>query len=153
MFPKAVQNLIEAYAQDMQLFLELKKLKYDGHMKTVLQLGDEATDRVMEFSVIHGVDLELDNRRALKMVLRAGLIGFMKSPAGFVHRKIAYQELKRQELWKNIGIRPTTGFGEFQNEFEGHTSTWDIFWDVYEKEPEVAIGLIRACGKSFKALV
>ena len=153
MFPKAVQTLIETYAQDMQFLLELKRLKYDGHMKKVIQLGDEATEWLMEFNGHHNVDLELDNRRGLKMVLKAGLMCFMKSPAGFVHRKIAYQEQKRQDLWKSIGVTPTTTLGEFQYDFEGHTSTWEIFWTVYEKEPEVAIGLIRGCGKSFKTLV
>ena len=114
MFPKAVQTLIETYAQDMQLLLEMKRLKYDGHMKKVIQLGDEATEWLMEFNAHHNVDLEIDNRRALKMVLKAGLMDFMKSPAGFVHRKIAYQEQKRQDLWKSIGVTPTTTLGKFQ---------------------------------------
>ncbi len=133
-----IKIIIETYAMDMQLLEEQKKLNLDGYLRKVLEKGDETTNKLF----MHTPSMIM-TERIRKMILVCGMQTFSEGPAAFVHKKIISMEQKRQNLWEDINIPVTYRHGFSQAAFEKRSSTWRLFWQLYEKDPENTMALVR----------
>ena len=103
MFPVSVQKIVEAYAIDMSLLEQLKKLTYSDY---IIQQAD---GKFSEYSLralrpIPDPILSFQERLmcALSNNVNQAVAEFPKTAAGWVYRKIESMELKRVQMWSDI---------------------------------------------------
>ena len=102
-FPKAIQNLIEAYGEDMSILEELQKLKHNNQY--LIQLGDA---KFLSSTITFFMERVHDRPRLLNTIIMDTLLvakeHFQKSPAGWVYRKIDKMEWRRLMLWVDCNM-------------------------------------------------
>ena len=88
MFPKAVQNIIEAYSEDMSILEGLQKIKF---RQWVIDTGDETFLLYEDLNILEA--------------LHKSEKAFWKSPAGWLRSELFSIEKKRMTLWYDIGFQ------------------------------------------------
>ena len=127
MFPKAVENLIEAYALDMGLFEELQKLKFK---KNIIRTGDE--DLFVETMMLLSHNGRVDTTDMLR-ILPVLYKDFWKTTAGWLYCKLHELYERRCKIWEDVGLFQTHFCDFFLDKFEENSQLLRM-WTKHRSE-------------------